>query len=81
MLVPFSGRARFAEAPAVHHRNAIAEADQLRQLTADEKDRPRLTSFGLRRSDEGIDGLVQQEDIDVMMEQPCQGNLLLVATR
>ena len=90
-----AGRARLQPA-AAHDRDAIAEAEQLGQVAADQTGpRSAVASIGLRRRrparrSSAVDlrlaadvdaarRLVEQQDVDVVMQQPRERDLLLVA--
>src|SRR5437773_1994416 len=93
VLVQLRGGAGLAEPAAAHDRDAVAEAEKLREVAADEQGRtgrPALAGFGHQRVDEGVDlrlardvdaarRLVEQKHVDVVMEQARDRDLLLVA--
>src|SRR5262245_55010177 len=86
---PLGHRPRGAEAAARHHRQAVADAQQLRQVAADEQHRPAARR---QLADQAVDlrlaahvdaarRLVQQQHVRLLVQQPPQCHLLLIAAR
>jgi hypothetical protein len=89
VLVALSARARFAEHAAMHHRDAIANPEKLGELTG--HDEHRLALLG-ELADEAVDlgstphvdaagRLVEQEHVNVVVKEPRERHLLLIAAR
>ncbi len=77
------------ELAAAHHPDRVAQAEELRQVGADEDDRfsgrgqaaDDLVDLGLAADVDPAGGLVEEEDARRVLEQAGEGDLLLVAAR
>ncbi len=78
----------------MHHGDPVAHPQQLREIRADHQDRPGRGAVapGGEPVDQPIDvllagdvdppgGFIEEQDVDPLMEQACQGDLLLIASR
>jgi hypothetical protein len=87
VFVPITRRPGGTKPPALHHGYTIAKTKQLWQVAADHQDR-----FGFRHElvDERIDlrlardvntarRLVEYQHVDIMMKEPGERDLLLIA--
>src|SRR5258706_1575055 len=84
---PLAGRPRRREPAACHHCDGVADLEQLRQIRADHHD---PLSLGGQPADLAVDvalaadinttrRLVEEQDVGILMHQPRERDLLLVA--
>ena len=75
--------------PARHHGDPVADPEQLGEIRADDQDRLALRGqlaeqaidLGLGADVDAAGRLVEQQDVGLLVQQPRQGHLLLVAAR
>src|SRR2546423_11642938 len=80
---------RFAQNAAMHHRDAVADAQQLGEITGDHENRfaaggeliDDAINLGFGPNIDPARRFVQQQHIDIVMKQPRQSDLLLISTR
>ena len=87
---PLADRAHRRQPAAAHHREPVAEAEQLRQVGADHQHRLAAASAAsamavvdlrLAADVDAARRLVEQQDVGVLVQQPPERDLLLVAAR
>ena len=69
-----------------HYGDAVANAEQFREIAADHEDRlyrdgefvDQLVDLGFGSDVDAAGGLVEEEHVDVMEEQSCDGDFLLI---
>src|SRR5712691_5191756 len=86
---PLIDWSRFRKTPSAHDRQPITHAKQFRQIGTDHQDRfvllratrDRFIHLRLTADIDAASGLIKEKHVGILMKQPSESHLLLVAPR